>query len=107
MENNRALSGSEEKKAEYCDAYDMALKHIPVAYDTMFVDTDFGKTHIVHCGAKENPKLMLLHCMGFSSACWYDNLKTSSEHFDVYCIDSIGQPGKTECHITRISAAEA
>lgn len=103
MEKPRILFSSEEKKIEYYNIYNKALEHIPVAYDTMYVNTDFGNTHVIHCGRNDKPSLVLLHCMGFSSVCWYNNLETLSKYFDIYCIDSIGQPGKTECYRAKIS----
>jgi len=96
------LFRSEEKKQAYFKIYDMALEQMPVAFETKYVDTSFGNTHLIHCGKVDSPKLILLHCMGFASTCWYKNLETLSKNFDVYCIDSIGEPGKTETYKTKI-----
>lgn len=102
----KILFSSEKTRAEYYSVYDTALESIPITYNTVYIGTNFGNTHIIHCGNKGNPALVLLHCMGFSSTCWYKNLETLSRLFEIYCIDSIGQPGKTECNRTKISGED-
>ena len=102
MRKQVELFRSEEKKATYFKTYDIALAQLPVAFETKYVDTGFGNTHIIHCKKEDSPKLVLLHCMGFTSICWYKNLETLSKYFDVYCIDSIGEPGKTKSNRTKI-----
>lgn len=97
------LFRSEEKRAAYFKAYDLALAQMPLACETTYVDTYLARTHIIHCGKTGNPRLVMLHCMGFSSICWYKNLEALSQHFDVYCIDSVGEPGRTESYRTKIT----
>lgn len=96
MKKEIKLFSSEKSKTEYYNIYDKALSELPIEYSTRYINTDYGKTHIIHCDNINKPKLILLHCMGFSSTCWFNNLENLSVYFDIYCIDSIGEPGKTE-----------
>lgn len=55
------LFRSKSKQQEYYNCYDEVLKQLPVSYDVFYVKTAYGDTHILHCGQKENPKLILPH----------------------------------------------
>ena len=90
------LFRSKNKEQEYFSHYNKALEQLTVTYDTQHVKTTYGDTHVIHCGEKEYPKLVLLHCQGFSSIAWYYNLEQLSKHFEIFCIDTIGEPGKTK-----------
>lgn len=96
------LFRSELKQQEYYDCYDRALEQLPVPYDTFYVKTAYGDTHILHCGQKKNPPLVLLHCQGFSSIAWLYNLEELTKHFEIFCVDSIGEPGRTRGNRTKI-----
>jgi pimeloyl-ACP methyl ester carboxylesterase len=107
MENQKMaktikLFRNDKKQKEYFKVYDKALAQLPISYETEYIKTAYGNTHVIRCGEKENPKLVLLHCMGFSSISWYKNLELLSKHFEVFCIDSIGEPGKTESNRKKI-----
>ncbi|MGL5353751.1 MAG: alpha/beta fold hydrolase [Clostridium sp.] len=96
------LFRSEEKKQKYFEVYDEALAEIPIKHEEKYINTDYGDTHVINCGNKKGKKLVMLHCMGFSSISWYNNLKDLSNHFDVYCVDIIGEPNRTCSNTTKI-----
>ncbi len=100
------LFRSEIKEQQYYSCYDKALGQLPVPYNTQYVKTTYGDTHVIRAGSGENPKLILLHCQGFSSIAWYNNLAELSQHFEVFCVDSIGEPNKTICNKTRLRNAD-
>lgn len=76
--------------------YNSKLAEWPVEFDTFYVQTKFGETHIIHSGDKNNPPMILLHAMGVTSAMWLDNIEELSSHFDVYAVDMIGDIGKSK-----------
>ncbi|MBS4196306.1 alpha/beta fold hydrolase [Lederbergia citri] len=63
----------------------------------MYIDTSFGKTHVIICGPKDAPPLVLIHGMTVSSTMWFANAPEWSQHFRVFAIDIIGDFGKSEC----------
>lgn len=106
MNKNFKLFRSEEKEREYFAYYDEALEQLAVFHDTRYVKTMYGDTHVIRLGSNENPKLVLLHCQGFSSIAWFNNLEQLSKHFEIFCIDSIGEPGKTKSNKTKIENSD-
>lgn len=83
-------------KADYLAAYDAALALWPVAYESLFVPTRFGATHLVASGPQGAPPLLLLHGLGTSATMWYPNVGELSRRFRTYAVDIVGQPGKSE-----------
>jgi len=106
MGENLELFRSKNNEQEYFSHYNKALEQLPVSYDTQYVKTVYGDTHVIHSGKKDNPKLVLLHCQGFSSIAWYYNLEQLSRHFEIFCIDTIGEPGKTKSNRTVIKNSD-
>ncbi|HTI41579.1 MAG TPA: alpha/beta fold hydrolase [Vicinamibacterales bacterium] len=82
-------------EAAFMAAYDDAMKHWPVPYDEVDIPSRFGSTHVIACGPKDAPPLVLLHGYMATSVMWAPNVADFSRHFRVYAIDVVGQPGKT------------
>jgi len=84
-----------EGESAFRTAYDDAMKLWPVPYEDIDVPTPFGMTHIVACGPKSAPPLVLLHGYMATSLMWAPNIADLSRDFRVYAIDVMGQPGKS------------
>ena len=82
-------------EAAFMAAYDGAMKRWPVPYDELDIPSRFGSTHVIVCGPKEAPPLVLLHGYMATSVMWAPNVADFAAHFRVYAIDVMGQPGKT------------
>jgi len=96
------LFKDDESKIRFYNIYDKTLSSLSVPYETSYLETTYGNTHIIHCGKKDGEKLIMLHCMAFSSIAWLENLKGLSNEFDIYCIDSIGEPGRTISYTNKV-----
>jgi pimeloyl-ACP methyl ester carboxylesterase len=81
--------------AEYLAAYDAALARWPAPYDEVDVPTRFGSTHVVVSGPPDAPPLVLLHGYMATLLMWIPNVGDLCQHYRVYAIDVMGQPGKT------------
>jgi pimeloyl-ACP methyl ester carboxylesterase len=86
---------SPEGKARFMAAYEAAMKVWNVPYEAIDVSTRFGITHLVVCGPKDAPPIVLLHGFGTSLAMWGDNIGDLSRDYRVYALDVMGQPGKS------------
>lgn len=86
---------SDKAEADYKAAYDAALSLFPVKYETSFVPTQFGETHVITCGDKNNPPLVLLHGMNVSSTMWYPNIKDLSRNHRVIAVDIISDSNRS------------
>lgn len=89
--NFRTLKG----QVDYYKAYNETLKLWDIEYTFTYVDTKFGKTHVIMCGRDDKPPLVLLHASNCSSTIWYPNVKALSEYFKIYAVDIITEPSKS------------
>ena len=81
---------------EIIRSYDKILSLWGVEYEEVDVKTGHGSTHVIICGDRANPPLVLFHGVGDDSALmWIYNAKTLSKHYCIYAIDTIGGPGKS------------
>lgn len=83
-------------KQQMMGIYEQKLNRWPVAYESIYVDTTFGKTHILASGSKESPPLVLLPGLAVTSAIWLPNIAAFSQKYRCYAVDLIGDYGKSE-----------
>lgn len=84
-----------EGEAKYNAAYEATLSLWTIPYETLEVPTRWGRTHIVACGPKDAPPLVLLHGMSLSATVWFPNVADLSRDYRVYAVDTIGSAGKS------------
>lgn len=87
---------SKEGEAEILKLYDQALANLGIDYADKYINTRFGKTHVVVAGDKSNPPLLLFH--GGNSTTphglkWF--FSSLVDKYRVYAPDTIGHPGKS------------
>ena len=87
----------DSKKQSYYESYDNSLKQWNIETESCYINTTFGNTHVISCGPKEAPPLVLIHGMTVSSTMWFANAPFWSQKFRVFAIDIIGDFGKSEC----------
>lgn len=78
------------------ELYDRQLLKIGKSFSDIYVQTSFGKTHIVEIGNSNETPLLVFH--GGNSTSAYNLLmcKFLLEDFRVYAVDLIGHPGKSD-----------
>jgi hypothetical protein len=59
-------------------AYHAALARWPVPHESVFVDTRFGRTHVVVSGPENAPPLVLLHGATLTATQWVPNVEALS-----------------------------
>ncbi|MEG0593441.1 MAG: alpha/beta hydrolase [Coprobacillus sp.] len=84
-----------ESQEKYFKVYDQSLKLLQVPFTETYVSTSFGDSHIICCGDKNKPALVLLHAASCGSTMWYLNIPTWSQEYCVYAIDLIGESSKS------------
>ncbi|MFG1703081.1 alpha/beta fold hydrolase [Nonomuraea sp. M3C6] len=65
----------------------------PVPSEHLRVPTGQGETFVVACGPAGAPPLLLLHGSGTNSAMWLGDVARWAQHFRIYTVDLIGEPG--------------
>jgi hypothetical protein len=92
----KSVYKSPEVEARLREIYDEKMADWPVPYEDVFVDTQYGKVHVIVSGPEDAPPLLLLHASGVASWSWKYNVAELSRQYRTYAIDLIGDAGKSE-----------
>jgi len=87
---------TEENRVKLMAIYDEEFNQWPVRFETFFVDTRYGKTHVIASGDPVSPPLVLVHPLGVGGFVWSSIIEALSEHRRAYVLDTIGDVGKSE-----------
>lgn len=90
------IFGTEENRAKLMAIYDEALRHWPVPFETSFVTTRYGKTHVIANGDPSSPPLVMTHPAAVGGFVWSSIIAPLSEKRRVYALDTIGDFGRSE-----------
>ena len=75
--------------------YDQQLLRITVPFETRFVETRFGKTHVIVVGDVTKPPLMLWHGMNINAIAYVDWFNMLADDFAIFAPDTPGDAGKS------------
>ena len=91
----KSIYRSENGKKEILDLYDAQLSRIACPYTDIYVDTSFGKTHLIETGDRQKDPLLVFH--GGNATTAYNLLACDFlfRDFHIYAVDTIGHPGKS------------
>jgi pimeloyl-ACP methyl ester carboxylesterase len=78
------------------DWYQSILDGISVPYESLFVDTRFGRTHVLATGPRDAPPLVLLPGVAGCAPLWRRQFPSLGQSFRVYAVDIPGQPGRSD-----------
>lgn len=84
---------SDEGARVLAQRYAAFLEEWPVPAERLHVPTRQGETFVLASGPKGAAPLILLHGSGANTAMWADEVSLWAEHFRVYAVDMIGEPG--------------
>ena len=90
-----SLYASPEVEAQFMAIYDQKMTEWPVPYEDVFVNTEYGKVHVIVSGPEDAPPMLLLHASGAASWSWKYNVGELSQSYRTYAIDLIGDAGKS------------
>lgn len=92
---NEPLYKSPEVQAKLMTIYDAKLAEWPVPYESEYVQTMYGKVHVVISGPDDAPPVLLLHAASLPSWSWMSIIKEMNEHYRTYAIDYIGEANRS------------
>lgn len=75
--------------------YENGLAKLGVDYESRFVPTRFGQTHLLAAGPEAAPPLILVQGMAGSCILWHRQLADFARSRRVYALDTVGQPGRS------------
>lgn len=82
--------------------YESVLEEVTVPLKSMYVETRFGRTHMLVCGPEDAPPLFLIPGTAGCAPLWRRQFDDLSMRFRVYALDVIGQPGRSEANILSV-----
>jgi pimeloyl-ACP methyl ester carboxylesterase len=90
-----ALFKSPAGKKEILSLYDEKLEELNIDYRSLFVETTFGKTHVIVTGDASNPPLIVVHGSNGCAPISLESYPKLSSKFQVFAIDVLAQPNKS------------
>ncbi|SCX74217.1 Pimeloyl-ACP methyl ester carboxylesterase [Variovorax sp. EL159] len=87
---------SPEARSSLLDSYARVLARWPVPYESRYVETRYGRAHVLASGPAYAPPVVLLHGSGGNATTWIHNIARLSGALQIYAVDIIGDAGRTE-----------
>jgi pimeloyl-ACP methyl ester carboxylesterase len=84
-----------EFEAKFMEMYDAKMEAWPVPYEDVFVDTRYGKVHVIVSGPEDAPPALLFHAGALPSWSWQSIIEELNQHYRTYAVDAIGEVGKS------------
>ena len=91
-----SLFKSKSGQREILELYDQKLAELNLTYESVYIDTSFGRTHILVTGDSSNPALVLVHGSNGCAPIALDCYPSLSSTHQVFAIDVLGQPNKSD-----------
>ena len=76
--------------------YEGLVDQIDIPFHSRYVETRFGRTHMLVCGPEDGEPLVLVQAVAGVAPLWRNQLAALAEHFRVYALDTVGQPGLSD-----------
>lgn len=95
MGNEHSIYKNPEIEKKLMTIYDEKMSQWPVLHESKYIETSYGKVHIIISGPDEAPPVILLHASAVSSWSWIYNVKMLNKHYRTYLIDTIGDAGRS------------
>jgi len=79
--------------------YNDIVKEIDVEVESKYVDTRFGRTHMLVAGDADAPPMFMLPGIAGCAALWRRQFPDFAKTHRVYALDIVGQPGKSDTNV--------
>lgn len=87
---------SEENRETLMAIYEECKSYWPKNTEDIFIETEYGKVHVLACGKKDNPPLLMFHAASMGAHSWAENLEPLLESYRIYAVDNIGEGNKSQ-----------
>jgi pimeloyl-ACP methyl ester carboxylesterase len=93
--DNSALYKSAEGYRRVMAHYEASFQRMGIGYETRYVETRFGPTHVVISGNREGKVVVLWHGGNTNATVWTAWITRLAPSYRVYAIDTIGEMGQS------------
>jgi len=76
--------------------YDKRLQRCAPDHESRYVNTSYGKTHVIICGNRDKTPLVVLHGINAGAPMALESMTLLFPDFCLYAIDTIGQATKSD-----------
>jgi pimeloyl-ACP methyl ester carboxylesterase len=90
------LYKSQEAKRVAFKSYDRIMEFWPVDYDEVWVETDYGVSHVIVSGPEGAKPVFLFPGLFADATMWFANVGPLATQYRVYCLDQITYGGKSK-----------
>jgi pimeloyl-ACP methyl ester carboxylesterase len=95
-EPKQSIYLSEALKNELYSVYNSKKASWPDTTEDIFIETKYGKVHVLATGNKELPAILLFHAASMGAHSWAENLQPLIGHYRIYAVDNIGEGNLSE-----------
>jgi pimeloyl-ACP methyl ester carboxylesterase len=95
MGNRYSIYKNPEIEKKLMAIYQNRMAEWPVPYESRFLDTRYGKVHVIVSGPEDAPPVLLLHASALAGWSWLYNIRGLNGHYRTYAIDTIGDAGRS------------
>lgn len=92
---SRKVYKTEEGKQASISLYEEQLRLLDTPYSDIYIDIDFGNTHLIETGKTTGKPLLVSHGGNTTTAYNLYLFRFLLEEFHIYAVDTIGHPGKS------------
>lgn len=96
---------NEKSRSAYRAVYRERLNTWSIPFISRYVESAYGKTHVIECGNPDAPSLVLLHGFSGTSTMWRDIAADLADEYHIFAIDIIADINLSEPS-RKISASE-
>ncbi len=86
---------SKQSELFLIELYDKQMDALNLKFDDIYVNTRFGKSHIVKVGKQDGKPLLLFHGGNSTTPYYLSHFRSLSNDFCIYAVDTMGHPGKS------------
>ena len=92
----KSLYKTEEGRKKAFKSYNRALELIEIEYNEDYVDTEYGKTHLLISGKEGGKPIIILPGLFGDASMWYSNIGALSKDYMVYTLDMPNYGGMSQ-----------
>lgn len=95
---DKSIYKSGQFKKELMNLYDERLKAMNCSHTSKFIDTSFGKTHVLCVGDESLPPVIVLHGINAGAPMALESIANLSKSYRLFGVDTLGQVGRSDEH---------
>lgn len=91
----KSIYRSEKSKNTVLELYDRQMESLKVPYEDLYIETSFGKPHVIACASLTGKPLLVFHGGNATTAYNLKSCRFLLQDFHIFAVDTIGHPGKS------------